>query len=317
MSFLTLNTAASGLFSPVPVLNFVQNGESRLADVYNPGVFEYQRGSYRLIDDEKKVSNWVNTSTGEKKWEINSGHIDSYADATVKLASDLVLAEADCRLAPLRGAARPSMLVEIMSNGSVQFEFFNFKQGSSGNRDAEIRRDLIRILRERDPHTQLYRLQIIDTAVGGQGINKLVSLLKAIHAEESDFRKQHWSVDVRLLHPTNGHENVPHMEAAERKSDDRFKVLLTRYPVPDLIVEDYDEALGFTIEQEGVHYVAKPSFVPGRFLLRAGTEMSLVESEDLYRTFDELISSAITDSLLTDANRQLVKVIWKEFMTKG
>ena len=318
MNLFTLNTAASGLFAPVQQdASSYCFDQANLAQVYNPGVFEYRRGSYELVTDEKKVLQWLERSTGESKWQIDASHLDSYADVAVKLASNLIQKHADCRLAPLRGAARPSMLVEVMSRGVVEFEFFNFKQGSSGKRDDEIRRDLIQILQRKNPGNELYRLQVIDTAVGGQGINKLVSLLKSIHAEVGEFRRQSWCVDVHLLHPTNGHENIGNMDSIAGMSDDQFIVMPNRYPVPDLIVEDYDEALGFTIERENCRYVAKPSFVPGRFLLRSGDTMCLVESDDLYRTFDELISEAVTESLLTDANRELVEVVWQEFTTKG
>jgi hypothetical protein len=102
-----------------------------------------------------------------------------------------------------------------------------------------------------------------------------------------------------------------------RRSTEHFQVVLKRYPVPDLIVEDYDEALGFTLEREGSIYVAKPSVVAGRFLLKSNGVMSLIESEDLSRTFDEFMCEAVTNSLLTDPNRELVSVVWQEYVSKS
>ena len=88
--------------------------------------------------------------------------------------------------------------------------------------------------------------------------------------------------------------------------------MVNRYPVPDLIVEDYDEALGFTLEREGSFYVPKPSIVAGRFLLKTNRVWSLIESEDLSLTFDEFMSEAVTNSLVTDPDRELVSVVWQD-----
>lgn len=316
MSFLTLTTSPSGEFAPIAAKRIdpiILSSEP----IFNPGVLVHLRGSFELNADESRISNWINTSTGDKKWEINAEHIDSYADTAVKLAAAVTATAAACRLAPLRGAARPCMLVEVMSCGNVEFEFFNFRQGSSRQRYSEIRSELLAILQRKDPGQELYRIQVVDTAIGGNGIVALVDLLKALHDGRADFAKQAWVVDIHLLHPTNGHENVNRMDSVIRQTTDRFQVMMNRYPVPDLIVEDYDEALGFTLEREGSTYLAKPSVVAGRFLLKTNGVLSLIESEDLSRTFDEFMCEAVTNSLLTDPNRELVSVVWQDYVSKS
>jgi hypothetical protein len=316
MSILTLTTAPSGGFSSIaamPIDPIIFSVEP----IFNPGVLDHLRGSYELHADEARIENWLNRSTGEKKWEINADHIDSYADTSVKLTAAVTATGAACRLAPLRGAARPCMLVEVMSRGKVEFEFFNFRQGSSRKRDAEIRSELLAILQRKDLGQELYRIQVVDTAIGGQGIVALVELLKDIHDQQAAFSNQSWIIDIHLLHPTNGHENVNRMDSVQRRTTDRFQVMVNRYPVPDLVVEDYDEALGFTLEREGSTYVAKPSVVSGRFLLKTNGGLRLIESEDLSRTFDEFMCEAVTNSLLTDPNRALVSVVWQDYVSKS
>lgn len=311
MSFLTLTTAPSGEFASIAAMPSDQmfSVDDR---VFNPGVLDHLRGSYQMNADESLVANWVNTSTGEKKWKIHADHIDSYADTAVKLTEAVTATRAACRLAPLRGAARPCKLVEVMSRGKVEFQFFNFTQGSSGKEAAGIRAELLTILLRNDPGQELYRIQVVDTAIGGHGIAALVDLLKAIHEEHANFKKQAWLVDIHLLHPTNGHEDIIRMDSVQRRSTDRFQVVTSRYGVPDLIVEDYDEALGFILERHESIYVAKPKVVAGTFLLSTNGALSIVESEDLSRTFDELMCEAVTYSLLTDPTRKLVGVVWQD-----
>jgi hypothetical protein len=316
MSMFTLNTAPSGAF--VHVGETVHTPiEVTTEPIFNPGVLEHRRGSYHQNIDDELIARWLGTSTGVRKWEIDAGNIDAYADTAVKLAANVASINAECRLAPLRGAARPCMLVEVMTRGEVEFEFFNFRQGSSRGRDAEIRSDLLGILQRKNPNQETYRIQVVDTAIGGQGIVALVELLKELHDQHPSFSRQYWLIDIHLLHPTNGHENVNRMESVQSHSTERFQLLMNRYPVPDLIVEDYDEALGFTLEREGSVYVAKPSVVAGRFLLKANGIISLIESEDLSRTFDEFMCEAVTNSLLTDPNRELIKVIWQDYVHKS
>lgn len=321
MSLLTLYTAPSGLFCPIP--NSYEHGNS-VSDslmfnnaVYNPGVLDHHRGSYESFLNESKITTFLEKSTGDKKWELDDDHINSYAETIVKLSEAVIASNATCRLAPLRGAARPCMLLQVMSRGEVEFEPFNFRQGSSGTRNLEITKELEKILHGRDTGKEVYTIQIVDTAIGGHGIVALVNLLRDLHDENFAFKKQFWVIDIHLLHPSNGHENISKMESVKGLSDNRFQVMLNRYEVPDLIVEDYDEALGFTLEREGSFYVMKPSVVGGRFLLKANGVYSLIESEDLSRTFDELLCDALTCALTTDPNRELVKIVWQEYTSKG
>lgn len=315
MNQFFLNTAPSGSF--MPGMNIVPHCSVPIVPVCNPSVFEYRQGSYEAINNEKAVTKWLDDSRGTKKWKIDDSDIGEYADAAVKLAANLQTVNADCSLGPLRGAARPCLLLEVMTRGAARFEFFDFRQGSSGKRDGEIKSALLQILKNKNPLRADYVIQIVDTAIGGYGINALIRLMSDIHDNTSIFQNQRWTIDVHLLHPKTASANFSQIEWAANQNPKAFCVSIHRYPVSDLIVEDYDEALGFTIEKAGEIFVAKPSIVPGRFLLRSGSNIYLIDSEDLYRTFDELFSKAITESLLTDPDRQLTEIVWQEYQRKG
>jgi hypothetical protein len=316
MSFLTLSMAPSGAFSPIASNPFAPITES-VDPIFNPGVLDFYRGSYITNANDTVVDEWLTSSTGETKWHIDKGHLESYADTAVKLATAVATNNAACRLAPLRGAARPCMLVDVMNKGNLDFEFFNFKEGSSKSRNIGIQSELLAILQRKDPKNELYKIQIVDTAIGGYGIVALTEMLKSLHDTNENFVKQSWSIDIHLLHPTNGHENVSRMESVKGQTTSRFQVVLKRYPVPDLIVEDYDDALGFTLERHGSKYFAKPSVVPGKFLLKTNGVFSLIESENLSLTFDEFMCEAVTNSLLTDPNRELVGIVWQDYVSKS
>jgi hypothetical protein len=107
------------------------------------------------------------------------------------------------------------------------------------------------------------------------------------------------------------------MEGIKASTTGSFVVDLHRYEVPDLIVEDYEEAMGFKLEIDKTEWIAKPSIMSGRFLIKVGSEVRLIESENLYLTFTEFYANAVTDSLVTDANRELIQVIWNEYQQKG
>src|SRR5262249_36505613 len=148
-----------------------------------------------------------------------------------------------------------------------------------------------------------------DTAKGGYGIKKLVSLLRNIHGQES-FRNQFWEIDIHLLYP-NGHEaNIDDVRSVEllRNFKSKFQVNFTDYPVPEVVGEDYDEASDFDYIKEGNLYVPKPRVSSGGFLLEDYNGERLIETDNVFLTLDEFFSEAVTQSLLSDPNRALAEI---------
>jgi hypothetical protein len=276
--------------------------------IFNPGVYEDRRNSFQASRKPQDIFRWRQRYVGRKKRKFTTAQIDAYADEAVKLTAAISAKNTTCRLAPLRGVSRPFMLVEVMSGGTVNFEFFDFRNGSKGGRDREISVELIAILKRTNPHTELFPIQIVDTAKGGQGINKLVSLLRYIHDDSGTFRNQYWSIDIHLLHPTDGNENIDNIRSVELNRSSKFEVSnLQLYPVPIVVGEDFDEASNFDFVRDGDLFVPRPRALGAGFLMNDQEGEQLIETDNVFLTLDEFFSEAITHSLLADPNRALAK----------
>jgi hypothetical protein len=308
MSNFTLNVSQSG--------SFLQIGDACSPRIFNPGVYEDRRNSYQISEKQETIAKWRLRNTGKKKWKFTAAQIDGYADAAVKLTAAVSSSDVPCRLAPLRGAARPCMLVEVMSGGAFQFEFFDFRNGSKGFRDREISESLISILNHNDPHTELFRIQVVDTAKGGHGINKLISLLRDIHHGRQNFRDQFWEIDIHLLYPNDGEANINNLRSVGLLRDGKFEIILSLYPVPKIVGEDYDEASDFDFVMDGNLLIPRPRAVGGGFVLEEQGTERLIETDNVFLTFDEFFSEAVTHALLTDPNRALAEIVWQKVQNK-
>ncbi len=305
MSNFTLNVSESGSFLPVSGFNSPR--------VFNPGVFEDRRNSYQTSDKQEDIASWRRQNAGKKKWKFTTEEIDAYAQAAVKLTAAVSAFEVPCRLAPLRGAARPCMLVEVMSGGTVRFEYFDFRNRSNGLRHNEIVKDLTAILNQTNPHSELFQIQIIDTAKGGYGITTLIGLLREVHDSIQAFRNQYWSLAVHLLHPPNSKQNIDKIYSARLNCSSKFMVAeIQLYPVPNVVGEDFDEASDFDFERRGDLFIPTPRVVGGDFILESKQGEQLVKTDNVFLTFDEFFSEAITDVLLRDKNRALAEIVWRK-----
>jgi len=205
------------------------------------------------------------------------------------------------------------MLVEVMSGSAVQFEYFDFRNGSKGFRDREVTDELFRIFKRTNLDADSFQIQIVDTAKGGNGINKLVTLLRYIHDERQAFRNQHWLIDAHLLHPTDGNQDIDNIYAARLIHSPKFHVInIKLYPVPIVVGEDFDEASDFEFIKDGDLFIPKPRALGAGFLLEDQNGEQLIETDNTFLTFDEFFSDAITHALLSDPNRVLAEIVWKK-----
>jgi hypothetical protein len=138
-----------------------------------------------------------------------------------------------------------------------------------------------------------------------------------IREGNAQFKKQHWVLDLNLLHDDSARTNIGNIEAVKSfATPGAFEIELHRYPVTNLIVEDYDPALAVKLESDGQTFRFKPCAVPGSFLYQVGSEVRLIESEDCYRTFEKLYSDSITQYLLTSDRHEQDGVVWQEYQNK-
>jgi hypothetical protein len=322
---LTTTLAPSGAFCAMTQINAPGSyapGGSDAAGVgdnyliYNPGVLQYHRGSYTTEQIDTKAAELITKS--KESPLIEKAELDVYGQTCIQLAKDLASVGGHLRLGPLRGAARPCLLMDVMASGSGDFTFFNFKEGSNGNNRNRVKEELLPILRACDPHEPVYRIQVVDTAVGGQGINALTRCLWALKDQTPQFRKQKWELDYRLIHANDSRTDVGNIERAKsRARAGVFEIQMQRYVVPDLMVEDYEGALGMDLVNEHGKFLIKQSYKPGRFVLKGDDGLRLVRSDALTVTFDELFSQSITDEMLHASDLKQVGVVWQDYELKG
>jgi hypothetical protein len=278
--------------------------------IYNPGVQEYYRGSYTYEQIDAKTAAWLNEC--KKVPLVQQGELDVYGQTCIKLAKDVASIDAQLRLGPLRGAARPCVMVEVMTSSSVDFEFFNYKAGCQPENANHVKDLLYPILRDADPHDGIYRIQVVDTAVGGYGINALTSYLWDIKNAHGQFKKQKWELDYRIIHATDARTNVNRIkQVRDRAVAGVFDVKLERYVVTDLIVEDSESALGLEIVGDYGNFLVKESYKPGELVLKADDGIRHIRSQAEVVTYDELFSDRITYQMLNAPEMKQVGVVWK------
>lgn len=312
---LTNTLAPSGAFcaQPAELVGGVNQPENY---IYNPGVLEYHRGSYTIEERDAKATSWITECN--KIPLIAQADINAYGQTCIQLAQNLSHIGGNLRLGPLRGAVRPCLLMDAMTQGAGDFTFFNYKAGCQPENAERVKADLRPILLAANPHNETYRIQVVDTAIGGHGINALTSYLRELKEKQPEFRKQKWVLDLHIIHATDGRTDIGNIEKVKSQfGAGVFEVQLQRYVVPDLIVEDYEAALGLDITSDHGKILVKQSYQPGQFLLKCDDGSRLVKSEALVVTFDELFSQSITDEMLHNQNLNQVGVVWKDYQQKG
>lgn len=315
----TTYTAPSGSF--VAAQGF-RIGELYQPDVYrpiyNPTVLDQYTSSFEVKQTFSYLSDEWFSSLSKFPCRVAESDFDSYAEKLVTLTEHTLRVAPHCLLGPLRGAAKPCVTTEVMARGQFTYDYFNFQAGSQKQNHGRIIADLTKILKHRDPGTNEYRINVTDTARGGQGINTLVALLRDIREAHAQFQKQHWILDLNLLHDTSTNTNIGNIEAAKRNFciPAALDIELNRYPVSSLIVEDYDPALAVKLFSDGETFRFKPCSTPGSFLYQVRNEVRVIDSQDCYQTFERLYSESITEYLVTSPRHTQDGVVWQEYQQK-
>jgi hypothetical protein len=314
----TTYTAPSGSFVATQGFRIGETLETgAYRPIYNPSVLDAHTASFEVKNIFPNGSDEWFSSLSRFPCRVAESDFDIYAGRLVELTEHMTKVAPNCLLGPLRGAAKPCVTTEVMSRGQFTYDYFNYQAGSDPSNHPRIATDVTAILKQRDPGAELYRVSVTDTARGGQGINALVALLKEIRAGNAQFKKQHWLLDLNLLHDESERTNIGNIEAVKGLAiPGVFDIELNRYPVTNLIVEDYDPALAVQLESDGRTFRFKPCSVPGSFLYQVGSEVRLIESEDCYRTFEKLYSDSITQYLLTSDRHEQDGVVWQEYQNK-
>jgi hypothetical protein len=318
----TTYTAPSGSFVANAASQKFLVGEAYQADayrpIYNPAVLDQYTSSYEVKRTFSYLSDEWFSSLGKFPCRVAESDFDLYAEKLVKLTEHTLQVAPHCLLGPLRGAAKPCATTEVMARGQFSYDYFNFQAGSNAQNHGRITADLVTILKQRDPGAADYRINVTDTARGGQGINALVALLREIHEGHSQFRNQRWILDLNLLHDTSANTDIGNIESVKRTFSipGKLDIELNRYPVTSLIVEDYDPALAVELVSDGQSFRFKPCAQAGSFLYQVGSEVRVIDSHDCYQTFEKLYSESITQYLITSPKHEQDGVVWQEYQQK-
>lgn len=308
MSDFTYTMAPSGQFvSKFGYSAGVANTE--LPVIWNPGVFDHLRNSYKIVDYERKLTRIGNTLAGHFQ-TVRQADLDSYGEVLARLAHEVKYNAAHLNLGPLRGAFRPCSIVDVMTRNQVGYQFLNYTRHV--DREAEICVELSQLLLQHDPEEEIFRIQITDTAIGGHGAEHLASMLSLIKVGHSRHAHQKWLVTFNLLHDTRQNTNTGKMRALAGKNTAGLDFKIQLHEVPSLITEDYDGGLGLKFEGGEV----RPCSEPRNFVFISNNSVALVQSDDLKITFDELFTQSVTDGLVTSPVYKQVGDIWNQSRLK-
>ena len=310
-------TAPSGAFVSVAGYLAGETVVGSFVPVYNPTVLDKYAASYGTEKSFAVGSDEWSAAVRKYSTRVTATDFDHYGAKLVELTNHVVSLNPHCSLGPLRGSAKPCVMAEVMSRGGCQYEFFNFQGNSVQATHPRIIADLEEILKRRDPGEEVYRINVTDAGRGGNGINNLVSLLGVVKESVPEFQHQKWVLDLNLVHDQASKAHVANIERVRKKTATGFEVCLHRYPVPSLIVEDFDPALAFSLEWDGQRQIFKPCSVPGQFLYQTGNEVHLIQSDNSYLAFEELYSRAITEHLTKAPDLQQIGVVWQEYQDKS
>ena len=283
--------------------------------IYNPGIVDEHRNSFEVTRSFDYGSDeWV-ANLSKFKCRVEVSQFDLYGEQIISLTQKVQSYDSHCSLGPIRGAAKPCTLVEVMNRGSVEYDFFNYQCGSQPENHSRVLADVKEILLLRDPEVEDYRINITDAAKGGYGINALTSVLREIKESTPQFAKQRWHLGVDLLHDSSA--DVSRIEDSLKwQVPGSFEIDLQRYEVPNLIFEDYDPALAVDLQSAHGRYLFKPCAQPGKMLLREGEEVFVVETENAGLMLDELVSQSVTENLVTSPEHTQVGNVWEDYMNK-
>jgi len=247
----------------------------------------------------------------QKAKYIKKSDIAVYADKLVELAATIKSKPIDCFVCPLRGALKPVTYLRTMDALGKHIEWLPFTTASSGEHDPELIHYLKTIIHRNLPrNSPTFSMGVIDTAIGGHGINKLTNLL--LRCRLSYPMTTEWLIHYFIIHPPN--VNARSIDSVKSAHDRGLTFLVDRCEVNDLLVEDWDAALGIEVEYCGDSIQVKNSVTEGRLILSADDSILVVDSPEMSNYVDALIAQVISDAITTHPHLRFVKNVWPGYI---
>jgi len=235
--------------------------------------------------------------------------LDEYGATLFReLVPSLVQHDHDLILFPLRGCRQPGILAKVIADiPAERMVIFNYTHATRDEQQGRITSELRRQMEERIPDKAGISIGIVDTAKGGYGSEHLAKILSTLHGG----RTQQWAVHFHLLHPR---DSKPTLAYQIPRHGNRSLMLLWPmfYAVESLLVEDWAEGIGLSVERNGKTYELKRCAERGKILLRDETSIQLVESENLSELMTSLAVDAVNQQMQTDPQLEYVKDVLKQ-----
>lgn len=283
--------------------------EKRVTILYNPMPPQVQQKVADSAPIERQTAFIIAYHGATKHKLFDRSAFDAYAEALFeKLIPNLVRYNHDILLFPLRGCRQPGILVKVIAGiPEEKMVIFNYTYATRESQQPLIESQLSAQLKEKVPNQAIVSVGVVDTAKGGYGSRHLAEVL--VHLHGSHFRNQQWSVQFHLLHEK---QKVPTLsrEIPEFKSDRLFFLWPTFYEVESLLVEDWPEGIGLTVEENGRRFDLKRCIEPGRILYRDEESVQVIESESLCDTMTSLAVDAVNRLMLNSPEIRYVKDVW-------
>ena len=184
---------------------------------------------------------------------------------------------------------------------------FNYTYATRDEQQSRIVSELRRNMDERIPDKAVVSIGVVDTAKGGYGSEHLAKILASLHGG----RSQQWAVQFHLLHARDSKPTLAY-QIPRHANWSMMLLWPLLYEVESLLVEDWSEGIGLSVEWNGKTHELKRCASPGRILLRDDSSVQLVESESISELMTSLAVDAVNRQMLTDPQVEYVQDVLKQ-----
>ena len=215
---------------------------SSTIEIYNP----MPHPSYVAEYSEKRLGMETVEARLRDARCVTDVELAEYSECLVEIATAIRRkGPPDCVIAPLRGALKPALLLKVIGDFKC-IEYLPFQDRSDTHRRKAMETALEAILKKRAPDRDVFRVFVVDTAIGGYGVQDLSAMIANVGSE---LGCPHLDVQFHLLHDITRapHDAVARIESIRRMNTDMIRFTVWRHPVASLIVEDWDPALGIEL----------------------------------------------------------------------
>ena len=150
---------------------FTEDGvNNEYVELFNPG-FLPQDGFDEAVEP-LDIGSFMDVSAEKCERIITYDKIASYTDKIIAIASETARLKPDIMICPLRGGLKANIMVHNITERNFHLEYLPFTQNSNPKFREPIIKGLFNIIEKH--HKHLFKILVIDTSIGGQGINNLI-----------------------------------------------------------------------------------------------------------------------------------------------